>query len=135
MSNKINTLIGSDIVIKGDIIYNGTVHVEASVEGSLISSKNKESKLYINKSSVIRGFVDASNVAINGTVYGNVYVYDLLQLGSDAFIKGNIFYKSIEMEVGAKIDGRLVVCDSKEELDLHKIDIESKGNSTTIKGN
>ena len=135
MSNKINTLIGSDIVIKGDIIYYGTVHVEASVEGSLISSKNKESKLYINKSSVIRGFVDASNVAINGTVYGNVYVYDLLQLGSDAFIKGNIYYKSIEMEVGAKIDGRLVVCDSKEELDLHKIDIESKGNSTTIKGN
>ncbi|MBT3520763.1 MAG: polymer-forming cytoskeletal protein [Gammaproteobacteria bacterium] len=135
MSNKINTLIGSDIVIKGDIIYNGTVHVEASVEGSLISSKNKESKLYINKSSVIRGFVDASNVAINGTVYGNVYVYDLLQLGSDAIIKGNIYYKSIEMEVGAKIDGRLVVCDSKEELDLHKIDIESKGNSTTIKGN
>ena len=135
MSNKINTLIGSDIVIKGDIIYNGTVHVEASVEGSLISSKNKESKLYINKSSVIRGFVDASNVAINGTVYGNVYVYDLLQLGSDAFIKGNIYYKSIEMEVGAKIDGTLVVCDSKEELDLHKIDIESKGNSTTIKGN
>ena len=135
MSNKINTLIGSDIVIKGDIIYNGTVHLEASVEGSLISSKNKESKLYINKSSVIRGFVDASNVAINGTVYGNVYVYDLLQLGSDAFIKGNIYYKSIEMEVGAKIDGRLVVCDSKEELDLHKIDIESKGNSTTIKGN
>lgn len=135
MSNKINTLIGSDIVIKGDIIYNGTVHVEASVEGSLISSKNKESKLYITKSSVIRGFVDASNVAINGTVYGNVYVYDLLQLGSDAFIKGNIYYKSIEMEVGAKIDGRLVVCDSKEELDLHKIDIESKGNSTTIKGN
>ena len=135
MSNKINTLIGSDIVIKGDIIYQGTVQIEASVEGSLISSKNKESKLYINKSSVIRGFVDASNVAINGTVYGNVYVYDLLQLGSDAFIKGNIYYKSIEMEVGAKIDGRLVVCDSKEELDLHKIDIESKGNSTTIKGN
>jgi cytoskeletal protein CcmA (bactofilin family) len=135
MSNKINTLIGSDIVIKGDIIYQGTVHIEASVEGSLISNKNKESKLYINKSSVIRGFVDASNVAINGTVYGNVYVCDLLQLGSDAFIKGNIYYKSIEMEVGAKIDGRLVVCDSKEELDLHKIDIESKGNSTTIKGN
>ena len=135
MSNKINTLIGSDIVIKGDISYQGTVHIEASVEGSLISSKNKESKLYINKSSVIKGFVDASCVAINGTVYGNVYVYDLLQLGSDAFIKGNIYYKSIEMEVGAKIDGRLVVCDSKEELDLHKIDIESEGNSTTIEDN
>ena len=135
MSNKINTLIGSDIVVKGDILYQGTVHIEASVEGSLVADKNKESKLYINKSSVVKGYVDAANVAINGTVYGNVYVYHLLQLGSEAFIKGDIYYKSIEMEVGAKIDGRLVVCDTKEELDLHKIDIESKGNSTTIKGN
>ena len=48
-------------------------------------------------------------------------------------IKGDIFYKSIEMEVGAKIDGRLVVCDSDEKIELYKIDIESKENSTTIK--
>jgi len=53
-------------------------------------------------------------------------------LGSDALIKGDIYYKSIEMEVGAKVDGRLIVCNSAEELDLHKIDIESKGNSNTI---
>ena len=56
-------------------------------------------------------------------------------MGSNAFVKGNIYYKSIEMDVGAKIDGMLVVCESKEELDLRKIDIESKGNSTTIKDN
>jgi hypothetical protein len=29
------------------------------------------------------------------------------------------------MEVGAKIDGRLVICSKDEEIDLHKIDIES----------
>ena len=74
MSNKINTVIGSDIIIKGDILYQGIVNIEASVEGSLISDKNKTSKLYINKSSVVKGYVDASNVAINGTIYGNVYV-------------------------------------------------------------
>ena len=135
MKNKINTLIGPDISIKGDIIYQGVVHVEASIEGSLVSDKKKESKLYINKSSTVKGYVDALNVAIDGTVHGNVYAYNLLQLGSNAFVKGNIYYKSIEMDVGAKIDGMLVVCESKEELDLHKIDIESKRNSTTIKGN
>ena len=135
MANKINTLIGSGISIKGDIFYQGVVHLEASVEGSLVSDKNQESKLYINKSSTIKGYVDASNVAIDGTVNGNVYAYELLQLGSNAFVKGNIYYKSIEMDVGAKIDGMLVVCESKEELDLRKIDIESKGNSTTIKDN
>ena len=49
MGNKINTLIGSDISIIGDIFYEGTVHVEASIEGSLIAHKDKNSKLFINK--------------------------------------------------------------------------------------
>ena len=57
MGNKINTLIGSGISIKG-IFYQGVVHVEASVEGSLIAHKDKDSKLFINKSSVIKGSVD-----------------------------------------------------------------------------
>tara|TARA_B100000035_G_C20974824_1_gene542696 strand:- start:339 stop:746 length:408 start_codon:yes stop_codon:yes gene_type:complete len=132
MANKIHTLLGSDISIVGDISYEGIVHIEASIEGSLVANKSKESKLYINKASIVKGYVDATNIAINGTVYGNVYAYELLQLGSDAIIKGNIFYKSIEMEVGAKIDGRLVICSSHEELDLHKLDIESNINSNTI---
>ena len=120
MGNKINTLIGTDISIIGDIFYEGIVHVEASIEGSLIAHK-----LFINKTCVIKGNVDGTDVAINGTVYGNVYVHNLLQLGSDAFVKGNIYYKSIEMEVGAKIDGRLTICSTDEELDQIKIDIES----------
>ena len=135
MANKIHTLIGSDISIIGDISYEGIVHIEASVEGSLVANKSKDSKLYINKTSIIKGYVDATNVAINGTIFGNVYAYELLQLGSDAVVKGNIFYKSIEMEVGAKIDGRLVICSSHDELDLHKLDIESDVNSNTITTN
>ena len=134
MGSKINTLIGPDISILGEIKYEGVIHIEANVEGSLVANKKKDSKLFINQSSFIRGSVDALNVAINGTVHGNVYVYGLIQLGADAVIKGDIYYKSIEMEVGAKIDGRLVVCDSDEKIELYKIDIESKGNSTTIKG-
>ena len=126
MGNKINTLIGTDISIIGDIFYEGIVHVEASIEGSILARKGKDSKLFINKSAVIKGSLDGTDVAINGTVYGNVYVHNLLQLGSDAFVKGNIYYKSIEMEVGAKIDGRLTVCTTDEELDQIKIDIESK---------
>ena len=133
MGSKINTLIGQDISIIGEIKYEGIIHIESNVEGSLIANKKKDSKLYINKTSFVRGSVDAQNVAINGTVHGNVYAYGLIQLGSDAVIKGDIFYKSIEMEVGAKIDGRLVVCDSDKKIELYKIDIESKGNSTTIR--
>jgi len=116
MSNKINTLIGKDILITGELKYEGVVHIEATVNGSLVAIKGKDSKLYINKSSVVKGSVDALNVAINGTIHGNVYAHGLIQLGSDAIIKGDIFYKSIEMEVGAKIDGRMIVCDTDKKI-------------------
>ena len=132
MSNKINTLIGQDISINGEIKYEGIIHIEAAVSCSLVAVKNKDSKLYINKTSVIKGSVDALDVAINGTIHGNVYACGLIQLGSDAIVKGDVFYKSIEMEVGAKIDGRMVVCDSDEQIKLYKLDIESSKNSTTI---
>jgi len=132
MGNKINTLIGQDISISGEIKYEGIIHIEAAVSGSLVAVKNKDSKLYINKTSVIKGSVDALDVAINGTIHGNVYACGLIQLGSDAIVKGDVFYKSIEMEVGAKIDGRMVVCDSDEQIKLYKLDIESSKNSTTI---
>ena len=132
MTEKINSLIGSDISIVGNVFFTGTVHLDASVDGSLVADKSSKSKLYINNKSKVKGYVEGTYLAINGTVYGNIYAYDLLQLGSDALIKGDVYYKSIEMEVGAKIDGRLIVCDSAEELDVYKIDIESKGNSNTI---
>ena len=63
MANKIHTLLGSDISIVGDISYEGIVHIEASVEGSLVANKSKESKLYINKASIVKGYVDATNIA------------------------------------------------------------------------
>ena len=135
MANKINSLIGSDISINGDIVYDGTVHIEAKITGSLTTNKDKKSKLYINKASIIYGNINATDVAVNGKIHGNVYAYELLQLGSEAFVKGDIYYKTIEMEVGAKIDGRLILCENNEEMDLYKIDIESKENSNTIKDN
>ena len=49
MANKINTLIGSDISIVGNISYEGVIHGEANVKGSLIANKERESKLFINK--------------------------------------------------------------------------------------
>ena len=132
MSKKINTLIGSDISIVGDVTYEGIVHIEGDIKGSLVAIRDKESKLFINKLSTITGYVDASNVAIDGMVLGNVYAYELLQLGSNANIQGDIYYKSLEMEVGAKVDGRLINCNNKEDIDHHKLDIESAVNSNTI---
>ena len=56
MANKINTLIGSDISIVGNISYEGVIHVEANVKGSLIANKERESKLFINSSEELKYF-------------------------------------------------------------------------------
>ena len=42
MSSKINTLIGPDISIIEEIKYEGIIHIEARVDGSLVTNKNKD---------------------------------------------------------------------------------------------
>ena len=122
MANKINSLIGSDISINGDIVYEGSVHIESNITGSLTAYKDKKSKLYINKSSVVNGNIIATDVAINGKIHGNVYAYDLIQLGSEAFVKGDIYYKAIEMlETTApiRILGYNITEENQKELELY----------------
>jgi len=51
MAEKINTLIGSDVSIVGNIFYKGTMHLEASVDGSLVADRSAKSMLYINNKS------------------------------------------------------------------------------------
>ena len=48
-----------------------------------------------------------SHVVVNGTVNGPVRANDYLELQTKARIVGDVAYKTLEMHVGAVIQGRL----------------------------
>ena len=48
------------------------------------------------------------NVVVNGKVVGDIYADKHIELAAKAEIKGNVFYNTIEMVMGSRVDGKLV---------------------------
>jgi cytoskeletal protein CcmA (bactofilin family) len=107
-SAKINTLIGRQTAISGDVYFTGGLHVEGKITGNVTSEADPKSILIISENGVIEGDVNVPNMVLNGTVAGDVYVSERLELAPRASVTGNVYYNLLEMTVGAQVNGNLV---------------------------
>jgi cytoskeletal protein CcmA (bactofilin family) len=103
----ITTLIAEGTVIRGDVEFNGGLHLDGMVEGS-ISAEGTDAVLTLSEKGRVIGEIRASNAVINGAVSGDIVVADRLELASNARIEGNVYYKVLEMAAGAQINGKMV---------------------------
>ena len=105
---RIDTLVGRNTEISGDLSFSGGLHVDGSVRGNISASNGPESMLSLSQHGVIKGEIHVPHVTINGTVEGDVYAEQRLELGAEARITGDVHYNLIEMTVGATVDGKMV---------------------------
>jgi cytoskeletal protein CcmA (bactofilin family) len=105
-NGRIDTLIGRNTAIQGDIEFAGGLHVDGRVAGSVRSPA--DGSLSVSEFGVIEGSVAASHVVLNGRVNGDIYGSERVVLGSKAKVRGNVHYGVIEMALGAEISGKLV---------------------------
>jgi len=105
---KIDSLLGQQTQIKGDIIFTGGLHIDANVEGNINAPEESASVLTLSEQGSIKGDVRVPNMILNGTVIGNVYAEEYLELALHAHITGNVHYDIIEMANGAEVNGSLI---------------------------
>ena len=77
------------------------------MHGNVSANAGQPSLLVIGKKAHITGDVSASILVVDGTVVGQVNSSETLELQPNARIKGNVHYKTIQIERGAIVDGRL----------------------------
>jgi len=104
---KINSLIGTNTEVNGDVIFNGGLHIDGKVKGNVISHDDS-AVLTLSDQGVIEGEVKVPNVILNGRVIGNVYSFEHIELASHASVTGNVYYDLLEMAMGAEVNGSLV---------------------------
>ena len=105
-NGRIDTLIGRNAGIQGDVEFAGGLHVDGRVAGSVRASP--EGSLSVSEFGVIEGSVAAPHVVLNGRVNGDIFGSERVVLGSKAKVRGNVHYGVIEMALGAEISGKLV---------------------------
>ena len=101
------TLIAAGTEIRGDIHFNGCLHVDGKIQGA-IRGESDQAILTLSEHADVHGEINAPRIVINGKVCGDVTAAERLELASNAQIEGNVYYKVLEMAAGAQINGKMV---------------------------
>ena len=105
---RLDSLIGAGTTVQGDILFSGGLRIDGTVDGRVSTVDNQSGTLVISEHARVEGEVRVSHVVINGTVVGPVTANDYLELQAKARVQGDVLYRSLEMHVGAIVQGKLV---------------------------
>jgi len=106
--SRIDSLIGSGTRITGDISFTGGLRVDGEVTGNVRSNDAQPSTLVLSEQARVQGAIEVSHLVVNGTVLGPVYASEYVELQTKARVTGDVYYKTLEMHVGAIVEGKLV---------------------------
>jgi cytoskeletal protein CcmA (bactofilin family) len=110
--NRIETLIGAATVIEGDIEFSGGLRIDGTVHGNVNEISVQPSTLIVSEHGRIEGAISVSHATINGIVNGPVHATEYVELQAKARVTGDVRYKTLEMFVGAVVDGKLIHIES-----------------------
>jgi cytoskeletal protein CcmA (bactofilin family) len=95
-------VVGEGVVLNGSLEVPNKAWVLGAINGDL-----KVHSLAVGSTGKIEGKVDCQIADIAGHVKDDLRVHELLIVRASSTISGNIFYKEIDIERGAKIAGQL----------------------------
>lgn len=104
----VDTLVGSNSKVSGDLNFEGGCHVDGTVKGSVTADPESNSALSVSEDGNVEGGVTVPYVVLHGIVKGDVCASQRVELGPTARVIGNVYYNLIEMAIGAEINGKLV---------------------------
>src|SRR3546814_3417204 len=95
------SILGSDVVVTGNIAASVDLHIDGKIEGDL-----KCANLVQGEGSEIKGAVVAETAKLAGLLDGSIEAKTLI-VHASARITGDVFYETITIENGGKVDGKL----------------------------
>jgi cytoskeletal protein CcmA (bactofilin family) len=105
--NRIDTLIGAGTTLTGNISFSGGLRVDGEIHGN-VTATGEQSTLVVSEHARIEGEVSVAHLVINGIIAGPVISTGFLELQAKARVSGNIQYNSIEIHLGAVVEGSMI---------------------------
>ena len=106
--SRIDCLIGLGTTINGDIHFSGGLRVDGIIKGNVTAADGKPGTLVLSEQARIEGEIRVSHVVINGAVVGPIRNAEYVELQAKANVTGDVHYKTLEIDLGAVVQGQLV---------------------------
>jgi cytoskeletal protein CcmA (bactofilin family) len=88
--------------LSGELSFRDVVRINGHIAGTVYSEKGT---LIVDSGAALDANVDVAIAVIRGTVNGDIVAQQRVELGAGAKVFGNIWTRSIAVEVGATFDG------------------------------
>ncbi|GAB4116240.1 MAG: hypothetical protein Fur0026_03140 [Sideroxydans sp.] len=105
--NRIDSLIGLGTKVVGDLHFTGGLRIDGEVCGNVIADPGKDSTLVLSEQARVSGEIRVTHLVLNGTVIGPIEASEYLELQSKAKVTGDVKYKTLEIQLGAIVEGKL----------------------------
>jgi cytoskeletal protein CcmA (bactofilin family) len=106
--NRIDSLVGMGTKIQGDVHFTGGLRVDGEIKGNVIADPSKPSTLVLSEHARVEGEVSVTHLVVNGVVIGPVNASQYLELQGKAKVTGDVHYKTLEIQLGAIVEGKLI---------------------------
>jgi cytoskeletal protein CcmA (bactofilin family) len=103
VEGKLDTVIGPETEVKGDVSVRGSMRMDGRVEGNL----SVMDSLYMGKGAYVHGEVHCKDGVIAGKVEGNVVAQGALELQSSATVLGDVKCRNLVLARDAFLDGHV----------------------------
>lgn len=100
------SLIARGTVIRGDVRFHGTLHLDGRIEGAVLAEESG-AVFTLSENGVVQGEIRVPHAIINGHVHGDIHATERLELAPEARIHGDVHYCTLEMAAGAQVNGRM----------------------------
>lgn len=98
---KLETIIGNDSTVTGEMNIKGTLRVDGIIEGDIFADW-----VIVGESGRISGNVKSRGVVVGGRVEGNIDATEIVELKGKGQVTGEISTVKLAMSEGAVFDGR-----------------------------
>ncbi len=106
--NRIDSLIGAATKIEGNLSFSGGLRVDGEVNGNIVALPGEPSTLVLSEHGRVNGEINVTHLVMNGVVMGTVRADEYMELQSKAKVTGDVHYRTLEIQLGAVVEGRLI---------------------------
>ena len=99
---NVHTMIGPDAKINGPITLEQGIIIYGHVQGDVIT----RGSIRIAKDGIVNGNIKCSSIILGGIIIGDIQSEGSVTLKSTSKLKGDISYRKLHIEDGAKFEGQ-----------------------------
>lgn len=100
-TDKIETFIGNNSTLKGEVNTSGTLRIDGTIEGNVTADW-----VVLGDRGNIKGDVSSNGVIVGGKIEGNVKAKDIIEIKNKGRVVGDILTPKLTIVEGGLIEGR-----------------------------